>query len=506
MINIKIRFPVSKIEFRELASWLTAGLAAGSIPALILQFPIGFWILVGVWLLAITVGSLLWYHDRRKVGVGVFVHLPSPSELDQDSAQRVLPEIHRLMKSRHHGWFRSGPENSDTFYDTSRRADWIIRSIQYRFDETRLTSGNNTPLFLYLFCRNPESYSLGSRARQVWRQQDNQLPASANEGAPAQIPLDFRVRQFDTYTGKTDELFELDLSKVTLPPTDKLGGAISSDVVNLSNVSSSTQPSSTPRLAIIIHAGEQKGLEPFKRFALDAAKGGSCHGYLTTESDVCDNAIIFPIDQNSLVSALREARAEPFVQRIYEDWRDQSILLYGRDDVPVRVFMTAPSLLAFALGSIFPNDSRIIPYDRELEVASTAAPKNGGDYIIAIVDGDDVGSVIEQYMLKDDLDEVIAFSSSVDDAMGNLTTTLSSIVGVTHLSTGGDSALFRIAGTSWQVSDRTIEILRSKLSFKFSCGYGSTVRDAFLALRIAKTSGKNSTKKLASNLRQRKEP
>ena len=67
------------------------------------------------------------------------------------------------------------------------------------------------------------------------------------------------------------------------------------------------------------------------------------------------------------------------------------------------------------------------------------------------------------------------------------------VAGVTVLSTGGDSAIFTMPRSSFRSFEQSLNVARTDLNYRFSCGYGVDSREAFVALRAAKTAGKNIT-------------
>ncbi len=100
---------------------------------------------------------------------------------------------------------------------------------------------------------------------------------------------------------------------------------------------------------------------------------------------------------------------------------------------------------------------------------------------------------MEHLLLNDERLEAVRHSTATDDAMATLVNQLSKLPGVTHLSTGGDSALFSLDRNSVQAFADELSHQRTVLDFRISCGIGESTSRAFVALRSAKTSGKNRT-------------
>ena len=111
------------------------------------------------------------------------------------------------------------------------------------------------------------------------------------------------------------------------------------------------------------------------------------------------------------------------------------------------------------------------------------------DEFFLALDGDDVGRRLELCMLTNDLEALREFSSSFDSAMRALVQSACSIDGVELVLFGGDSVMLRVR------SDVLQEVLslarRTTGRFTFSGGYAPSMREAYLALKLAKSSGKD---------------
>jgi hypothetical protein len=107
------------------------------------------------------------------------------------------------------------------------------------------------------------------------------------------------------------------------------------------------------------------------------------------------------------------------------------------------------------------------------------------------LDGDDIGRRLELFMLTNDPEALHDFALSFSGAVEALLDKLSSI-GAEVLLHGGDSLLMRIGDSPGL--DAVLVMVRTVVQerpFTFSGGYGPTMRAAYLALKLAKSTGKN---------------
>ncbi|MGP4109729.1 mCpol domain-containing protein [Streptomyces sp. 4N509B] len=107
------------------------------------------------------------------------------------------------------------------------------------------------------------------------------------------------------------------------------------------------------------------------------------------------------------------------------------------------------------------------------------------------LDGDNIGRRLEFHIVSDDIDGLEKFTSSFIRATDNLIQLVSRYPNIDFLLKGGDSLL--IALEYEQISDvvSCVEQATRGTGFTFSGGYGPSLREAYLALKIAKASGKN---------------
>jgi GTP cyclohydrolase III len=105
------------------------------------------------------------------------------------------------------------------------------------------------------------------------------------------------------------------------------------------------------------------------------------------------------------------------------------------------------------------------------------------------IDGDNIGSRIELYLLEDNEQSIQAFSKTVEKTIAYLSNKLKK-EGMTIIFSGGDSILCRSDETDVEKLCNTLSI-ESESGIQFSIGIGGTMQQAYMALKYAKTSGKD---------------
>lgn len=111
------------------------------------------------------------------------------------------------------------------------------------------------------------------------------------------------------------------------------------------------------------------------------------------------------------------------------------------------------------------------------------------------VDGDDVGRKLEYYIITNQLKSLQEFFVNFQLAMKWLENMLVNEYSATIIFNGGDNLLADIYNIPLSVGD--IDLIRIKFSTisgnTISIGLGNSPRNAYIALKIAKASGKNRT-------------
>ncbi len=107
------------------------------------------------------------------------------------------------------------------------------------------------------------------------------------------------------------------------------------------------------------------------------------------------------------------------------------------------------------------------------------------------VDGDDVGHRLEYLMLLNEREAITKFSKTFQSAMVWLENKLVHDFGATIIFSGGDNLLACLNA----LPAEAIEVLRTEFAERanstLSVGLGENTRQAYFALKLAKTSGKN---------------
>jgi minimal CRISPR polymerase domain len=107
------------------------------------------------------------------------------------------------------------------------------------------------------------------------------------------------------------------------------------------------------------------------------------------------------------------------------------------------------------------------------------------------VDGDDIGRRLELCMVTNDIEALSAFASSFDSAVNSMVDYLRGVDGVDVILFGGDSIMMKVRDEMLDLALRAVNETGRDKGFTFSGGYASTMREAYLALKIAKASGKD---------------
>ena len=105
------------------------------------------------------------------------------------------------------------------------------------------------------------------------------------------------------------------------------------------------------------------------------------------------------------------------------------------------------------------------------------------------IDGDNIGSKIELYFLEDSEESIQVFSEIVGKTIRLVASQLEEL-GMKIIFCGGDSILCR-ADEIDTVKLRDILTVEAKNEIRFSVRVGETMKQAYMALKYAKTSGKD---------------
>jgi GTP cyclohydrolase III len=110
------------------------------------------------------------------------------------------------------------------------------------------------------------------------------------------------------------------------------------------------------------------------------------------------------------------------------------------------------------------------------------------------IDGDNVGQKIEYFIVTNQAQELAAFSRKYCKTMVWLETTLRANLNADIVFMGGDSLLALCSNISL-VPINELELIKSQFSqlseMTFSAGIGSSLRQAYFALKLAKAKGRD---------------
>ncbi|MEV5579415.1 mCpol domain-containing protein [Streptomyces parvus] len=107
-----------------------------------------------------------------------------------------------------------------------------------------------------------------------------------------------------------------------------------------------------------------------------------------------------------------------------------------------------------------------------------------------IIDGDDVGNKVESHLLSNNVSGFTESSKMITDFIDALADALSSVSTAKVVSVGGDSILVEIDQSAIGELVEVLNSLQRPGVFTFSAGVGPTLRESFIALRMAKSTGK----------------
>ena len=104
------------------------------------------------------------------------------------------------------------------------------------------------------------------------------------------------------------------------------------------------------------------------------------------------------------------------------------------------------------------------------------------------IDGDDIGAKLELFLLENNENKVKLLSQEVDLSISNIAQEIEEI-GMQIIFCSGDSLLCKGEQVSLDKLSRIIK--KNGNGINFSAGVGCTIKNAYIALKYAKASGKN---------------
>ncbi|WP_386430819.1 hypothetical protein [Streptomyces polygonati] len=289
-------------------------------------------------------GSWLSIYGKTGVGVAVFLK-PNPNSAWLDT--RLL-EYSREARSQHVSSFYVNVDELSPGASTDRVG------ITQRVIEARLREENpkrSTGISFYLTCGLANSYNLGSQL------------FNSTQGSQLRV-RDFReISVFNIPpSGTAAPLPPLRLLGAPNGPQTLQGNYSLTSLIQITTQQLNGPASADNRHALIIHIAS--GSPNMVTDAMDAARHGSHARYQVAANDTCETALIFarhvasfPDDSKAYNAVLKEV-----VQR----WSAHLAAHSGANGLPAegRLFISAPTSLAFALGALIPaaGPTKVIDY------------------------------------------------------------------------------------------------------------------------------------------------
>lgn len=334
-----------KNAIRVLIAALGSALVAGTLPELLKLIP-GQNITLGVIFVAgflVLAASWISINSRSGVGIAVFLQ-PTPTS---NWSENKLLEQSTVAKGQHLSFFYINVDELNPSLTGIDRVNLTQRVIESRLKEEHYSKSNT--IHFYLACNLSSSFRLGQQ--------------TFNRGHGDQLRIfefdNVVVQQVPTSKAQTG-LPPLSL-KVTLdgpettPERYHLGSMIRQQPINFGRQDSSQ----ANRHALVLKIADTPNMI---EEATAAARGASSEQtrYLVGPDDVCSTALIlectapaFPNDGAAYNELLR---------KIVQDW---TLYLATQESsynsTPEgRLFISAPTSLAFALGALMPFSSKVI--------------------------------------------------------------------------------------------------------------------------------------------------
>ncbi|MEV3950885.1 MULTISPECIES: hypothetical protein [Streptomyces] len=324
---------------------LGSSLVAGTMPELLKLIPgksATLSILLGVGFVILAV-SWISLHGRSGVGVAVFLK-PTPTSTWSDS--RLLRHAAET-KSRHTSFFYVNVDELHSGLTIDERAGLTQRVIEARLKEE--DSKGSSHISFYLTCSLGNAYRL---AQQTF---------NGTQGAQLRV-LEFReisVHQVSNM-GSNHPLPPLMLEgtpngpQATQSTYPQLAQMIRCTPTNLP-----TPPQAANRHALIVNL---TGNSTMITEATAAASGMTSGRYTVGATDVCSSALVIESAAPSFPND--KAAYNELLKKITQDWSLYLSTQSANHQSPAegRLFIQAPSSLAFSLGALLPSSTKVVDY------------------------------------------------------------------------------------------------------------------------------------------------
>lgn len=324
---------------------LGSSLVAGTMPELLKLIPgksatlsillgVGFFILAASWI------SL---HGRSGVGVAVFLK-PTPTSTWSDS--RLLRHAAET-KSRHTSFFYVNVDELHSGLTIDERAGLTQRVIEARLKEE--DSKGSSHISFYLTCSLGNAYRL---AQQTF---------NGTQGAQLRV-LEFReisVHQVSNM-GSNHPLPPLMLEGTPNgPQTTQSTYPQLAQLIRCTPTNLLTPPQAANRHALIVNL---TGNSTMITEATAAASGTTPGRYTVGATDVCSSALVIESAAPSFPND--KAAYNELLKKITQDWSLYLSTQSANHQSPAegRLFIQAPSSLAFSLGALLPPSTKVVDY------------------------------------------------------------------------------------------------------------------------------------------------
>ncbi|MFI0086495.1 hypothetical protein [Streptomyces bobili] len=320
---------------------------AGTFPELLKLIPgkTKTLIVISIFGFLILAASWVNLHGRTGVGVAVFLQ-PTPASGWSDAR---LIEYSSATKSRHIGFFYVNVDELHPGLTADARAGLTQRAIEARLKEEE--AKNSSHISFYLTCGLANAFRLGQRV--------------FNSAQGAQLRV-FEFKEISVHQVSSSGP-NLSLPPLTLEGTPS-GPQISQGSYQLASIVRRDTVSLTPsagqtvnRHALILNITNNPSMVAE---AQDAAQGtqGPQGRYVVGPQDLCSSALVyqctapaFPDDRSAYNELLKD---------IVQDWSFYlSTKAAAHGTAPEgRLFISAPSSLAFSLGALLPASTAVVDY------------------------------------------------------------------------------------------------------------------------------------------------
>lgn len=324
---------------------LGSALVAGTLPELLKLIPGQNVTLVVIFVVGLIVLAASWISMNGRSGVGIAVFLP-PSPEAKWSETKLL-EQSAVAKRQHLSFFYVNVDELQPGLVGIDRVNLAQRVIESRLKEEHHVKPS--AVHFYLACGLSSSFRLGQQTFN--RDQGGQLRIfEFDKVIVQQVPTSRAQASLPPLSLKVTSD-----GAATTPESYNLGSLIRQQPVNLGSDGSIR----VNRHALVLKIADTRNMV---EEAIAAARGASPEqtGYLVGPNDVCSTALVLECTATTFPND--SAAYNELLRKIVQDWN-----LYlatqasSYNSIPEgRLFISAPTSLAFALGALLPFSTKVI--------------------------------------------------------------------------------------------------------------------------------------------------